>query len=286
MRGCEGVARTTGQLFVSRPTLAGRLGGLRGRLNFSPFSHARDPVDIAPRNRVFLSFTQHCIRLRDRVVSDLQRFGRVPTRPMLVTAARHNNTCTTIRTTPFVVARPRVRLDCLGHGSRRYRRRLRDRSISLTVCARPMRSRGVRCVPMRRSPLMFIVPRRSPVLRSLSVSSGSLRRPIRVSVDHFHGPSLQCVLTAPNRKLCSTRGSFFEGCRVAPVRPRHVSCISAQCLITYDNYNVTLLPRAAVHGSSANRGPICNAVGNSALCHCIVITQGGNHGLPPSTRVI
>lgn len=141
-------------------------------------------------------------------------------------------------------------------------------------------------MPVQEDPLIFVIPRNSPILEGLDTSGNSLENPLYIDARRFRNPSLRYVLATPGQGLYYAENAFFKKYRVTPIHPQRVDYVDTRYLVACSGCGIALLPHVTIRESKRGQNEIYGMVEGDNLYRYVVVARKKGRQLSPAAETV
>ena len=175
---CRNITQAAKHLFISQPALTKQLNKLEKELGFAPFDRTRSPISVTPQGEIFLDFARRYVQLESEMMDSLRQFNQIPAAPVLIATTHRGGAYAGAQAAPFMMTHPEIQLSYLNRSSQQCEDELENESVDLAIYTEPVHSENIEYMPVQEDPLIFVIPRESPILEGLDISDNSLDHPV------------------------------------------------------------------------------------------------------------
>ena len=283
---CRNITQAAKRLFISQPALTKQLNKLEKELGFAPFDRAHSPISVTPQGEIFLDFARRYVQLEDEMMDSLRQFNQIPAEPVLIATTHRGGAYAGAQAAPFMMTHPEIQLSYLNRSSQQCEDELENESVDLAIYTEPVHSENIEYMPVQEDPLVFVIPRESPILEGLDISDNSLDHPVEIDIQRFRNPSLRFILATPGQGLYDAENSFFKKYRITPINPQRIDYVDTRYLVACSGWGIVLLPHITIRNSAAGEHPVYGTIKGEALYRYVIVARKKGRSLSPSAEIV
>lgn len=273
-------------LFISQPALTKQLNKLEKELGFQIFDRSRSPITVTAQGELFLDFARRYVQMEKELLDSLRQFTQAPAEPVLVGTTHRGGAYAGMQAAPFMLAHPEIQLDYLNRSSAQCEEELENESIELAIYTEPVRSEKIEYMPLQEDPMVFVIPRNSPILEGLDLTGNSLEHPVEIDPSRFRDPRVRYVLSMPGQGLYYAENAFFKKYRITPIHPQRIDYVDTRYLVACSGCGIALMPHTTIRESSGRKNEIYGMVKGDSLYRYVVIARKKGRQLSPAAETV
>ena len=283
---CQNITQAAKHLFISQPALTKQLNRLEKELGFAPFDRTHSPVSVTPQGEIFLDFARRYVQLEGEMMDSLRQFEQLPAEPVLIATTHRGGAYAGAQAAPFMLAHPEIQLSFLNRSSQQCENDLENESVDLAIYTEPVHSESIEYMPVQEDPLVFVIPKESPILEGLDISGNSLEHPVEIDVSRFRNPSLRYILATPGQGLYDAENAFFKKYRITPIHPQRIDYVDTRYLVACSGWGIALLPHMTIRNSSTGQNPVYGTIKGEPLYRYVIVARKKGRSLSPSAEIV
>ena len=283
---CRNITQAAKHLFISQPALTKQLNRLEKELGFAPFDRTHSPVSVTPQGEIFLDFARRYVQLEGEMMDSLRQFEQLPGEPVLIATTHRGGAYAGAQAAPFMLAHPEIQLSFLNRSAQQCEDDLESESVDLAIYTEPVHSESIEYMPVQEDPLVFVIPRESPILEGLDLSGNSLEHPVEIDVSRFRNPALRYILSTPGQGLYDAENAFFKKYRITPIHPQRIDYVDTRYLVACSGWGIALLPHMTIRRSTSGEHPVYGTVKGEPLYRYVVVARKKGRSLSPSAEIV
>ena len=283
---CRNITQAAKHLFISQPALTKQLNKLEKELGFAPFDRTRSPISVTPQGEIFLDFARRYVQLESEMMDSLRQFNQIPAAPVLIATTHRGGAYAGAQAAPFMMTHPEIQLSFLNRSSQQCEDELENESVDLAIYTEPVHSENIEYMPVQEDPLIFVIPRESPILEGLDISDNSLDHPVEIDIQRFRNPSLRFILATPGQGLYDAENSFFKKYRITPINPQRIDYVDTRYLVACSGWGIALLPHMTIRNSATGEHPVYGTIKGEALYRYVIVARKKGRSLSPSAEIV
>ena len=280
------ITQAAKRLFISQPALTKQLNKLEKELGFSPFDRTHSPISVTPQGEIFLDFARRYVQLESEMMDSLRQFNQIPAEPVLIATTHRGGAYAAVQAAPFMMTHPEIQLSYLNRSSQQCEDELENESVDLAIYTEPVHSENIEYMPVQEDPLIFVIPRESPILEGLDISDNSLDHPVEIDIQRFRNPSLRFILATPGQGLYDAENSFFKKDRITPIHPQRIDYVDTRYLVACSGWGIALLPHMTIRNSATGEHPVYGTIKGEALYRYVIVARKKGRSLSPSAEIV
>lgn len=273
-------------LFISQPALSKQLNKLEKELGFQIFDRTRSPITVTPQGELFLEFARRYVNMERELLESLRQFSPVQTEPVRIATTHRGGTYAGSQAASFMLEHPEIPLEYTNRSSSQCEEDLENETADLAIYTEPVRSEKLEYMPVQEDPLIFVIPRNSPILEGLDTSGNSLENPLYIDAQRFRNPTLRYVLATPGQGLYYAENAFFKKYRVTPIHPQRVDYVDTRYLVACSGCGIALLPHVTIRESKRGQNEIYGMVKGDNLYRYVVVARKKGRQLSPAAETV
>ena len=273
-------------LFISQPALTKQLNKLEKDLGFQLFDRTRNPITVTPQGEVFLDFARRYTEMERELMESLRQFQHPPVQPVRIATTHRGGAYAGSQAAPFMLAHPEIPLEYTNRSSCQCEEDLENEIADIAIYTEPVRSDKLEYMPVQEDPLVFVIPKNSPILEGLDLSGNSLDNPVQIDAQRFRNPALRYVLATEGQGLFYAENAFFKKYRITPIHPQRVDYVDTRYQVACSGCGIALLPHVTIRESSAGKNEIYGMVKGNPLYRYVVVARKKGRQLSPSAETV
>lgn len=283
---CRNITQAAKHLFISQPALTKQLNKLEKELGFAPFDRTHSPVSVTPQGEIFLDFARHYVQLEGEMMDSLRQFEQLPAEPVLIATTHRGGGYAGAQAAPFMLAHPEIQLSFLNRSSQQCENDLENESVDLAIYTEPVHSESIEYMPVQEDPLVFVIPKESPLLEGLDISGNSLEHPLEIDISRFRNPALRYILATPGQGLYDAENAFFKKYRITPIHTQRIDYVDTRYLVACSGCGIALLPHMTIRNSSTVQTPVYGTIKGEPLYRYVIVARKKGRSLSPSAEIV
>lgn len=273
-------------LFISQPALTKQLNKLEKDLGFQLFDRTRNPITVTPQGEVFLDFARRYTEMERELMESLRQFQQAPVQPVRIATTHRGGAYAGFQAAPFMLAHPEIPLEYTNRSSCQCEEDLENEIADIAIYTEPVRSDKLEYMPVQEDPLVFVIPKNSPILEGLDLSGNSLENPVQIDPQRFRNPALRYVLATEGQGLYYAENAFFKKYHITPIHPQRIDYVDTRYLVACSGCGIALLPHMTIRESSAGKNEIYGMVKGNPLYRYVVVARKKGRQLSPSAETV
>lgn len=273
-------------LFISQPALTKQLNKLEKELGFQLFDRTRSPVTATPQGEIFLNFAHRYVEMEQELLESLQQFQPVQAEPVRIATTHRGGAYAGFQAASFMLAHPEISLEYTNRSSAQCEEDLENEQADLAIYTEPVRSDKLEYMPVQEDPLVFVIPKNSPILEGLDLSGNSLEHPVQIDPQRFRSPAIRYILATKGQGLYYAENAFFKKYRITPINPQRIDYVDTRYLVACSGCGIALLPHMTIRKSKNTQNEIYGMVKGDDLHRYVIVSRKKGRQLSPAAETV